>query len=189
MPINSGQFRTHKGIKFLRGISLDSSSKDGYSLKIPSPDIPSVEQLHREFSANYNHGTDFEAAEKLSYFIAEEFEYEDISDNKNEIWLTKGLQERKGVCKEQAATYQVLAQRIGLDSEYLKGTLPMGGKRYRHAWNKVETKEGTMLADPTNNRFGEYSQVKQDNNYIEGEQLVSIRPDQNMSDVRDFLEQ
>lgn len=187
MTEESYQFQRQDGVKLLQGTNLQSSGS-GYTLKTPFLNHGAINELHEEFQRRYDPNNDFETAENLTSFISDIFDYGDISDGRDEVWLTDAIKNREGVCKEQAATYQVLAQREGLDSEFVRGTLPMNGDRYRHAWNKVSTEEGEMLADPTNNRFGSYDSVSDHNGYREGEQLLEVETDRDVSEVVAFLD-
>ncbi len=100
---------------------------------------------------------------------------EELEKNpRKEIILQEILKDRKGMCKEKAAILQIIYQKEGIPSRYIRGKATSNsGKRGRHAWLKINL--GTdILVDPTLNRFNDYNASKKEWNYVEDENLIEI---------------
>jgi len=87
------------------------------------------------------------------------------SDGK--IYLSDVWADGEGVCKELAATLQLVYQQLGIKSGYMRGKL--GGQR--HAWLKLRADGNQYTADPTNDVFQDYSSSP---SYNEGDNIVKI---------------
>lgn len=122
----------HGGIRLKRGIGLLSSG-NGYGLRIPEMNHEKIAEVASAFEQHTDAGNKYQLAKQLTYFVHERFEYEDISADRKFVNLISAIDHGKGICKEKAALYQVLAQRLGIDSYYVRGRADGG----RHAWCKV----------------------------------------------------
>ncbi len=92
----------------------------------------------------------------------------DWNDVGSLVPLQRALHKREGVCKEKAATLDMLLTMEEFAPEYKRG-LFQGG---RHAWLKVPVAGIEYLADPFTPLFGQYDSVCQANGFREGENIV-----------------
>jgi hypothetical protein len=137
------------------GDRLISRSMNGRTLIIPEFNHPIIRQLYEE-SQKYITSDNSESCkiEVLTALVYEHFK------DKSEVGLPKVhdlgdlgyvLERQQGVCKDHAATLQILFQLYGISSRYLKGFCG----DYGHAWLRVSLKNGKdVLIDPSFNYSG-----------------------------------
>lgn len=173
MGYNATERSFHGGIKLKAGIGLMSSG-NGYGLRIPKMNNEKLNRLIQAFKDWSDAKNDYQAAKQLTFYIYDRFEYENISGDRRFVNLIESLRSRKGICKEKAALYQVVAQRLGIDSYYVRGIVDGS----RHAWCKVHVSKGdtdSAWADPTWGEFKRpYEKAVQKYGLKEGESIVEI---------------
>lgn len=175
---NSDDSRSEKnaksGTKLKKGMQLVSSG-GGYTLVIDEEKPPTA--MMSGINAAINSGMpDHEKAEQACYRVGNMLDSpgDDAANNARissqkrsdgNIYLSDVWSDNLGVCKEFAATLQLVYQKIGIQSKYMRGEL----KGERHAWLKVNTGGSTFLADPIRGIFVDYSSIP---DYSEGDNLV-----------------
>ena len=158
-----------KGIKLRPGMGIMSTG-DGYTLLIPSLELDEISELRGEFIRLTDYNNEYECAEQLTEFLYKRLQYDDSEEPINKISLKESIRLEKGVCKEMAAVYQILAQGLNLDTRYVRGTY----KGSKHAWIKLKIGGQILYADPTNEKFLPYKKAVKKFNLVEGVNKVMV---------------
>ena len=161
------------GIRLKEDMRILGSTSKSYTLVIPNIDPHENEHLaswYNDILGGGSWSNDLRMAKDVFRYISRNFKTnEDGSQegfnrpNGGRMSLNAALEHKKGVCKEKAALFQIIAQNVGLESLYVRGYQPdvtEKGKRIkrRHAWNKVKIQGHMYYVDPTNGYFSTSSE-------------------------------
>ncbi len=146
-----------------------SGGSGGYDLLIPGYLNSRLQQFYKEakiFAGSSQGRARVERFVQCTYqAIRPNLDWNDVG---NLVPLQRALYKGEGVCKEKAATLDMLLTMEGFVSEYKRGLF----QGERHAWLKVNVSGIEYLADPTTPLFGQYESVLKANGLIEGENIV-----------------
>ncbi len=158
------------GAKLIRGDEIVSASSKGYALVIPPYNSPLFRALYNEASAYAESTVGKVRVAKFVDFLNQKMQAdENWAEGRKRVLLEEALRDKKGVCKEFAATLQMLLQFDQVKSEYIKGTC----KGEPHAWVKATVDGVKLLADPTLNIFGEYEGISKIHGYVESKVKIA----------------
>ncbi len=156
-------------IKMLQKGDVLKTSGGGYDLLICGYLNPRLQQLYREAKIFAGSSQGRARAERFVRYVHQAIRPNlDWNDVGSLVPLQRALHRREGVCKEMAATLDMLLTMEGFAPEYKRGLIPGG----RHAWLKVNVGGIDCLADPSTPLFGQYESVLQANGFREGENIV-----------------
>ena len=115
-----------------------------------------------------------------------------LIDDDNKLYLSDALKQNVGVCKENAATANLILQELGKEPTYVKGLGQNSVERGPHAWTRVDE----MLVDPSMNRIGDYEMLQARHNYMETENPVrqpsykeAISRSESITELRQVVEE
>ena len=153
----------------LRKGDILESAGNGYNLHIPGYHSPDFKKLHQESRDFIGDSKGKELVGKLLEFVYQTIEYDSCwNDVEKDVSLERSWQKRKGVCKEIAATLDMLYRVYEIDSDYIRGIY----QGARHAWLKVRVDDKELLVDPTNDILGNYESVSRIRGFIEGKNNI-----------------
>jgi thiol-disulfide isomerase/thioredoxin len=161
----SGASKTEKnatdGLVLKKGMELMSSTS-GYTLVIDAePNSAMMSAVNAALDSSMSETDRAKAACKRIHNIIDQ----PSSDSENndrisrqksgdgKIYLSDVWADGEGVCKEIAATLNLVYQKLGIHSRYMRGSYSGA----RHAWVKVRADGDVYLADPTHDTFQDYS--------------------------------
>lgn len=174
------------GVKLYTGSELVSTN-GGYDLVV---DHEAREMIQEELGQRRVFSNPVEDAFNITRDFFETEERDHLVDDEGKLYLSDALENNAGVCKENAATANLVLQELGREPEYVKGIGESSTDRGPHAWAKV----GDMLVDPSIERLGDYDTFQDRHNYVETENPVrqpsyeeAISNSQSISELRQIV--